>query len=123
MAQILLADDISSVREALAMVLRLGGHEVVEVASGSDARAQVQNPNIDLFLLDIWMPGQSGLDVLKYLRERGDVRPVILMSGGGPGATLEQATAIGDLYGAHQMLFKPFEDDDLLKAVSSALGL
>jgi CheY-like chemotaxis protein len=64
------------------------------------------------------MPKKSGLDVLKALRQLKADMPVILISGGGPGATLEQATAIADIYRADRVLYKPFEDEELLSAIA-----
>ena len=68
------------------------------------------------------MPKKSGLDVLKDIRQAYPHMPVILVSGGGPGATLEQATMMADLHKATQVLYKPFEDEELLDAVSTALA-
>jgi DNA-binding response OmpR family regulator len=121
MAIVLVAEDIEPVRAALSVLLQTGGHDVRLVNDGTQALAHINDPTIDLFLLDVWMPGKSGLDVLKALRAAGDVRPVVLMSGGGPGATLEQATAIGDMYGANQTIFKPFDDEELLGIIAKLL--
>jgi DNA-binding NtrC family response regulator len=118
---LLVAEDVEAVRAALALMLTNGGHDVRVVNDGVEALAHLDDPTINLFLLDVWMPGKSGLDVLKALRAKGDMRPVILMSGGGPGATLEQATAIGDMYGANQTIFKPFDDDEMLSLIATLL--
>jgi DNA-binding response OmpR family regulator len=121
MAMILLAEDGEITREALTLLLRHAGHKVVAARDGAEAEDLLRTGQIDLCLLDIWMPKVSGLDVLKNMRGRDDVRPVILMSGGGPGATLEQASALADAYAASQMIFKPFEDDELLSAIDGLL--
>jgi CheY-like chemotaxis protein len=122
MATILLAEDGEITREALTLLLKNAGHAVLAARDGAEAEKLLDNPAIDLCLFDIWMPKVSGLDVLKHMRERGDLRPAILMSGGGPGATLEQATALADIYAAHQMIFKPFEDAELLDALDRLLA-
>jgi CheY-like chemotaxis protein len=120
MATILLAEDVEMTREAITLMLTSAGHTVIAAADGDEAAMLVEK-KVDLFLFDIWMPKVSGLDVLKQLRTLGDTRPVILMSGGGPGATLEQATALADIYDASLMIYKPFENSELLTAIDRLL--
>ena len=49
--------------------------------------------------------------------------PFVVISGGGPGRTLENVTARADAYGAVRILYKPFEDEELLAALNQTLGL
>ncbi len=121
MATVLLAEDVDMTREALTLLLKKAGHTVIAAIDGDEAALLIEQ-KVDLFLFDIWMPKVSGLDVLKRLRALGDNRPVILMSGGGPGATLEQATALADIYAASHMIYKPFEDEELLDAINRLLA-
>ncbi len=106
----------------MTLVLESAGHDVVCCADGEQAIQLSTAEHFDLAVVDIWMPRRSGLDVLKALRSRDDKIPVILASGGGPGASLEQATALADLYGAAAVLYKPVEDEELLAAVRNALA-
>lgn len=122
MARILLAEDIEPARAAMALVLETAGHDVVCCSDGEEAIELCEVQQFDLAVVDIWMPRRSGLDVLKALRGKSDNIPVILASGGGPGASLEQATALADLYGATAVLYKPVEDEELLAAVDKALA-
>ncbi len=121
MATILLAEDVEITREAITLMLKNAGHSVIAAVDGDEAALLVEK-RVDIFLFDIWMPKVSGLDVLKRLRALGDNRPVILMSGGGPGATLEQATALADIYAASQIIYKPFEEEELLGAIDRLLA-
>lgn len=123
MATILVADDAASVAAAIELVLKSAGHHVVVANDGEIAVDYLKRQSFDLAVLDIWMPKKSGLDVLKDIRLAHPTMPVILVSGGGPGATLEQATMMADLYKATQVLYKPFEDEELLSAVDTALAL
>ncbi len=119
MAHVLLADDIDVMVEAMSAALESEGH-LITVARDGDAALELLTKNsFDIAVLDIWMPKKSGLDVLKAIRKHYPKLPVILISGGGPGATLEQATAIGDAYGADRVLYKPFEDEELLSAIET----
>lgn len=106
----------------MTLVLESAGHEVVWAQDGEQALELSASEAFDVAVVDIWMPRLSGLDVLKALRNRTKPIPVVLVSGGGPGATLEQATALGDLHGAAAVLYKPVEDDELLAAVKKALA-
>lgn len=117
MARILLADDVPLMVEAVVAALESEGHQVAVAADGDAAIQLLTSENFDIAVLDIWMPKKSGLDVLKALRQLKPDMPVILISGGGPGATLEQATAIADIYRADCVLYKPFEDEELLSAI------
>ena len=125
MARILLAEDVAETRLAVEAILLDAGHAVTSVKDGASAIETFHQASseggFDLLVLDIWMPGQSGLDVLKSVRTGNAMLPVVLMSGGGPGATLEQATAIGDLYKANRIIYKPFDDAELLSAIDALL--
>jgi CheY-like chemotaxis protein len=118
MAKVLLADDVPVMLEAIVAALESEGHDIILANDGDKAMALIASEDFDIAILDIWMPKKSGLDVLKALRHLKPGLPVILISGGGPGATLEQATAIADMYGADRVLYKPFEDEELLSAIA-----
>lgn len=118
--RILVADDLESARLAMKLALEAAGHEVVCAADGAEALACIRQRAFDLAVVDIWMPRQSGLDVLRALRHWLRPLPVVVISGGGPGASLEQATALADLHGASRVLYKPVEEEELLAAVSEA---
>lgn len=120
--RILLAEDMPSTRAAMQAVMEAAGHEVVGVKDGAEAILHLEQQTFDVAVLDIWMPLQSGLDVLKQLRGRGETLPVILVSGGGPGASLEQAVTLGDLHGANAILFKPVDNAELLATLQKAVA-
>jgi CheY-like chemotaxis protein len=119
MARVLLADDVAVMVEAMSAALESEGHVITVAKDGDSALALLTSHEFDVAVLDIWMPKRSGLDVLKAVRRLKPSLPVILISGGGPGATLEQATAIADVYGADRVLYKPFEDEELLSAIAA----
>jgi two-component system invasion response regulator UvrY len=82
MLKILLADDNADVRRGLAQYLQqeLPDVAICEASGGEDAVRQVKAENWSIVVLDIYMPGQSGLDVLRAIkRERADL-PVIMLS-------------------------------------------
>lgn len=67
-ATIVLADDEDDIRAVYAPILRSAGHTVWEAGGGQDAVDQVLRHRPDLLLLDVWMPGVNGFEVLEQLR-------------------------------------------------------
>lgn len=122
MASILVAEDVPEMREALELVLKSAGHGVALAVDGEDALKRLGDDAFDVLVLDIWMPKKGGLDVMKVVTENWPAMPVIVISGGGPDATLENVTAVADLYGAMRVLYKPFDDEELIEAVDEATG-
>lgn len=83
MTTILLADDHSFMRAGVEAVLRGSQFEIVATASnGDDALAAVGRYNPDICVIDVRMPGRSGVEVLQHLRDRGDNRPILLLTAG-----------------------------------------
>ncbi len=117
---ILLVDAEAKIREALASALRDDGHEVVEMASGTDARALLGQRLFDVLVVDNLMPDLTGLDLIRELVSTvpENERPQILMMTAH--ATVESAIEAMKL-GALDYLQKPFEVDELLVVVGRAL--
>ena len=106
MSRILIADDEPSIRLVLRDALEGAGHEVVEAADGNVARELLSAQPIDLALLDLRMPGPSGLELLDELRNRGaEAPPVVIMTAQN---TFENAVEAMKR-GAFDYLTKPFE--------------
>jgi len=118
MADILVVDDEVGIRELLAEILGDEGHTVHLANCGHRARALRDAARPDLVLLDIWMPDQDGLTVLRDWAARGQLTmPVIMMSGHATIDTAVEATRIGAL----DFLEKPIALQKLLRAVASGL--
>jgi two-component system nitrogen regulation response regulator GlnG len=106
MTRILVADDEPSIRFVLREALESAGHEVVEAADGNAARDALAAQVFDLALLDIRMPGPSGLELLDSLRARGaEAPPIVIMTAQN---TFENAVEAMKR-GAFDYLTKPFE--------------
>jgi CheY-like chemotaxis protein/anti-sigma regulatory factor (Ser/Thr protein kinase) len=121
MKHVLVVDDDKVTRHLLRSVLEKAGYAVTAAASGEEAleRARVPGDRApDLILLDVWMPGMSGLDVLARLREEGlNPRVVVLTSDDTP------ETLIGALKSqALQFMSKPIDAEALIEAVERALS-
>ena len=79
--RILIADDEPSVRDAVGYALEQEGFDVTLAENGEDADRKIGDdaPNFDLLILDIMMPGRSGLDICRDVRARSPV-PIILLT-------------------------------------------
>ena len=117
---VLLVDDEAKIREALANPLRDEGHEVVDTASGTEARRLLGQRLFDVLVVDNLMPELTGLDLLRDLVSTvpESERPQILMMTAH--ATVESAIEAMKL-GALDYLQKPFDVDELLVVVRHAL--
>ncbi|MGQ9370632.1 response regulator [Azospirillum sp. A39] len=121
MASILVVDDAPKVRRAIRRSLEVEGHAVIEAGDAGAARQRLAAGGVELALVDIWMPGDSGLELMRGIKAVWPDLPVIVMSGGGPQAPIEYSLAVAEAEGAAAVLVKPFEDDQLLAAVAAAL--
>jgi DNA-binding response OmpR family regulator len=118
--RILAADDDATALNALRQTLVQRGYEVVAVPSGDDAIMQAAEADFDLFILDINMPGLSGLEVCQKLRESEKTRdkPVIFLTARGTiGDMVKGKQAGSDLY-----LVKPVLANKLLSMVGMFLS-
>jgi CheY-like chemotaxis protein len=79
--RLLVCDDSTVERSALAQILRRQGYEVDEAADGSAALRLIKGRGYDLLLLDLNMPDVDGFDVLRYVQTHQAKLPVVLMSG------------------------------------------
>ncbi|HSA94916.1 MAG TPA: response regulator, partial [Acidobacteriota bacterium] len=117
-ARILVIDDEEGIRKSLKMILEYEGYEYFEASTGEDGLEMLRDiVGIDLVLLDIRMPGRTGLEVLAELRERPYVPEVIMISGQGTIQAAVEATKLG----AFDFLEKPLHRERVLISIRNAL--
>jgi CheY-like chemotaxis protein len=118
-AEILVADDEPNIRTTVSDVLRKYRANVIAVANGAEAIAQLQSRHFDLVISDIKMPDKTGYDVFAAARRKDRALPVILMTGFGydPNHCIVRASQEG----LQAVLFKPFKVDQFLGEVRKAL--
>ena len=122
MPTILIVDDDKAVAAAIRLVLEEAGHRVLSAHDAATARRLVaETADLDACLFDVFMDGEDGLALAAEL-QGADAPAVVIMSGGGPGRSLESVTARADAMGAVAVLFKPFDDDELLEAIARTSG-
>ncbi len=111
--RLLLAEDEKELSNALTAVLKVNNYSVDPVYNGTDALAYASADNYDGIIMDIMMPGMSGLDVLKEIRRKGNGIPVLLLTAR---SELEDKVTGLDA-GADDYLTKPFAMKELLARV------
>ena len=115
---ILVVDDEVEIRNLLAELLADEGYTVSTAADAIEARASILVRRPDLILLDIWMPGQDGISLLREWHEHDQlIWPVIMMSGHGTVETAVEATRLG----AFDFIEKPISLDKLLLLIEHGL--
>ena len=113
-----IVDDDESVRESLRGLIRSIGLGVQTFASAEDFSRSEQLENTDCLILDVRMPGMSGLDLQRHLAASERDIPIIFITAHGSDEGT-RARALRD--GAVAYLIKPFSEDSLLEAVQTAL--
>jgi CheY-like chemotaxis protein len=115
---ILVADDEASFRFAASLFLRQKGYEVSQAKDGLEALAQITNRQeqgmpYDLLVLDIQMPGMTGIEVFDAINENGVTTPVVFVSG----YTDDQAMRTLNEKTNSILLKKPFESQQMIQLV------
>ncbi len=118
-ALILIVDDEEDIRFSLRGILEDEGHDVLEAASGEDALDLLERRLPDLVLLDIWLTGIDGLEVLERIRDKTAGLPVIMISGHG---NVETAVAAMNK-GATDFIEKPLSLEKVILSVNKSLEL
>lgn len=115
--RLLLVEDDHALARGLVDNFRAEGYETRLVTRGDEAVAAVLESHPDLVVLDIMLPGRSGLDVLRELRSRGDSVPVLMLTA--KGEVVDRV--VGLELGADDYLPKPFDLQELLARIRALL--
>ena len=110
-------DDEPIIHDILSQILAAEGYEVEISASGEDALKKYESRNFDLVLLDLMMPGMSGLEVLRALRKIQPQAVIIIITAYASVESAIEAMKIG----AFDYVQKPFKHEELLLTISRAL--
>src|SRR3984885_10248715 len=115
--RVLVVDAEPAIRRFLRTSLRAEGYDLVEAETGEAALAEIRRRPPDLVVLDLGLPGISGLDVIRQLREAGSAVPIIVLT-----VRADEAGKVKALdLGADDYVTKPFGMDELLARIRTAL--
>jgi two-component system, OmpR family, alkaline phosphatase synthesis response regulator PhoP len=115
--RLLIVEDDPTLRQALAFNLTREGYEVSSSADGESGLEAARNERLDLILLDVMLPGMSGIEVVRALRRDGVSTPVIVLSAKGD----EIDRVVGLKVGADDYVSKPFSRPELLARIEAVL--
>jgi FixJ family two-component response regulator len=116
--EIFVVDDDPAVRETLSVVLSAGGYQVICFADGAALLAVARTRTPSCILLDVHIPGKSGLDILKELHGEDYPAPIFMISG--QGDITMAVTAIKS--GALDFIEKPFRGSEIVARLEEAIG-
>src|SRR5579859_6323209 len=115
--EIFVVDDDPAVRDTLSLVLSTGGYEVICFADGAALLAVARSRTPACILLDVHIPGKSGLDILKELRGEEYPAPIFMISGQGDISMAVSAIKNGAL----DFIEKPFRGNELVARLNEAI--
>lgn len=116
MPRVLVIDDQADVRTMISIVLRIHRFEIVEAATAEAALKAFEDENFDLAIVDIFLQGSNGSDLIGNLRERMPGLPVVAISGMTALDFLSKSPELADVV----CLQKPFRPNDLMRAIDAA---
>ncbi len=113
--KVLLIEDEPNIAEAIRFLLTREGWQVETHGDGADALQVIQSAQPDLVILDVMLPGKSGMDILRDLRALDDMRdlPVLMLTARGQSRDREMAENAG----VSRFMTKPFSNAEVLTAV------
>lgn len=117
MATILIIDDDHQLRQSFERLLKLEGHDVFGASSGEAGIKSIQESLPECVIMDVRMPGMTGLEALKAIREVDARLPVIIMTAYATTETAIEATKLG----AFDYILKPFDIPDVLALIDRAV--
>lgn len=123
MNSILVIDDDVDVRQCVREILEHTGYSVLEAENGSVGLGLFRRNNVDLVIVDLFMPEKEGIETIIELRKEFPDLKIIAISGGIPGYGPDNFLNIAQKLGANSSLDKPFNMEQLLAAVKKLLPL
>ncbi|MFC4159560.1 response regulator [Chitinimonas lacunae] len=113
---ILIVDDSASLRQVVHIALTQAGYEVIEACDGLDGLAKLDGRRIHLIISDVNMPNMDGISFVRAVRQHPDYRftPIVMLTT----EAQEDRKREGQMAGARAWVVKPFQPEQMLKAVA-----
>jgi DNA-binding NtrC family response regulator len=115
---ILVIDDEAAIRESLEVLLSLEGYTITMAVDGEEGLRTLDRDSFDLVLLDLALPGQSGMELLPQIKEKQPLLPVIMITAYGTVDNVVEAVRAG----AENFVQKPWDNEKLLADIRSAIA-
>lgn len=111
---IFLAEDDPDIMEVIKIILEMQGHQTTLISRGDEVLPTIKKMKPDLILMDVWMPGMDGREVVKILKQQESTKeiPIIMLS------ALSELEAIAKEADANDFVHKPFDVDFLVEKVN-----
>src|ERR1700730_11831643 len=119
MPRILVIDDQPDVRAMIGIVLRVNHFEIVEAASGAAGLKEFENSKFDVAIVDMFLQGTCGIDIIRTMRERVTDLPIVAISGITMLDFVSASPGLSDVV----CLQKPFRPNELVRAIEAARRL
>lgn len=117
--KIMIVDDALFMRKTIRRILEADGYtDILEMPDGESALSAYETEKPDLMLLDITMPGMSGLDVLERIMSTDPSAKIVMCSAVGQEMMIQKAVIMG----ASDFIVKPFKTEEFQRIVRSSLG-
>ena len=119
MPRIMIVDDVASIRQICTKVFQDVGYQVTEAARGDEALDLAKIKRVHLVITDVEMPGMTGLDLIRELRELKTYKttPILILARDASDGNIKKAEGLG----ASGFIEKPFTPDRLLSVVNQVL--
>jgi DNA-binding NtrC family response regulator len=117
-ARILIIDDEAAIRDSIGTLLTMEGFQVTMAPDGAAGLDQLSHTEFDLLLLDLALPGESGIDLLPRILELQPTLPVIMITAYGTVSNVVEAIRAG----AENFVQKPWDNEKLLADIRAAIG-
>ena len=114
---ILVVDDDTRIRRLLRRFLTMEGYRVTEAMDAADARKKLDGLDFDLLIVDVMMPGETGVELVRGLRDDGKLAPILMLT-----ALAETDHRVEGLAaGSDDYLSKPFDERELMLRIANLL--
>lgn len=120
MTLILVVEDTASERQLIVSYLKEGGYEVVEAVNGAEAMTKISDRKPDAILTDLVMPGMSGLELCRSVKKNPETQNIPIIACTSKDKDLDKMW--GMKQGIDLYLTKPFNKDEIVKAVKSLVN-
>lgn len=113
-----IVEDDKPVRDSLVALMRCSGYQPVSYTSAEDLLDQQNSPEADFLIVDVRLPGMSGIELLDQLATNGQAKPAVIVTGHADFEEVEESLRRKDV----QFLTKPCEPNTLLQLIATALA-